>query len=736
MHEQENNSFHRIVDTSSIHTISALPGLARNGRRTLRLSIASTFTSNPLEDVLTFWSEKSGYRASLHFSPYDQIFQELMDQNSSLNHPDHHARVVILKVDDWIRNLTNTVDFFDHRHIVANIESLGKYAIRAAAYVKSPLFIIITRNSKGSPISEKKQNEYEKLIKNTLSNHSNICVITSREIDQKFEVVDYYDDQRDQLGHIPYKKAYFSAIGTSLFRGVLASQRNPFKVIVLDCDNTLWGGVCGEVHPDKLNMSAPYSDLHSFMLRQIRSGKILCLCSKNVQEDVDRVFHERPDMVLGKENFVSSRINWQPKSQNIKELADELNLGLDSFIFVDDNPVECAEVRTNCPQVLTINLPENPEEIGVFLDHIWAFDTLKLTHEDKHRTRFYKDHIKRTGFQDSSASMNEFIEGLNLDIRIRDVTSDEIGRVSQLTYRTNQFNFTTIRRSVEEIQELLDRDGLVCKVCRVKDRFGDYGLVGAMIYERLPDRILLDSFMLSCRVLGRGVEYSMLRAVGEAANAHGVNSVWVQFSETEKNRPAFNFLQSVSEGISGNTPLTDSGYWMPSDELTGLTYKPGDLKPGETGVNGHAKKKRSIALREHQWQMYEQIATELYQPSKIAEFIDTQKKSTVWQPPESSASKDKGTLQLISKIWQKILNRDDIGPDEHFFAVGGTSFKAVEVLSELNVEFNRNLTIVTLFEHSTIRLLADLVENNEKNSSDLERIRKKAGSGRNRYRRK
>ncbi|MEX2573307.1 MAG: phosphopantetheine-binding protein, partial [Balneolaceae bacterium] len=343
----------------------------------------------------------------------------------------------------------------------------------------------------------------------------------------------------------------------------------------------------------------------------------------------------------------------------------------------------------------------------------------------------YKDNIKRSGFQNDSSSLKEFIEGLNLDIRIKEATPEEISRVSQLTYRTNQFNFTTIRRSEKEIEEVLGRDGFVCKVCRVKDRFGDYGLVGAMLYKILPGRILLDSFMLSCRVLGRGVEHSMLRSVGETARAHGLGTVQVNFGETEKNLPARNFLQAVSRDYSGSIPLTDEGYVMPSDYLSGLIYDPDNQKSGESRANGQVKKSVSNASREHQGQIFEQIAKELHQPSKIDELLREKKDSNVKKPPASSSA-ERDPLQKITEIWESTLDRENIGPDEHFFAVGGTSLKAVEVLSQLNEQFNKNLTIVSLFEHSTIRLLAELVESRVENNSEFDRIIKRAGSRRNR----
>lgn len=723
------------MDSSAILTNSSLEWDAQDGWSTLNISVASTFTCNPIEDTLRFWGQKFGYKTTLNFSPYDQVFQELMDPTSSLNHPSQDARVLLLRIDDWVRNLPDTGQLSLYSHIVANIHDLKTFAAMAMTFVDTPLFVCIARNSKTTRIHPECHTYYEQFIKNELSTYTNIHVTTSEDFDNMYCVEDYYDAQKDQLGHIPFKRAYFTALATTVFRKVLASKRAPYKVIVLDCDHTLWGGVCGEVPPNQLDLSYPYVYLQAFMLMQKASGKILCLCSKNVKEDVDKVFLERRDLPLRKEDLVRCKINWQPKSRNLKELSEELNLGLDSFIFIDDNPVECAEVRANCPEVITLNLPEKPEKIREFLNHAWVFDTLTTTGEDTKRTQLYKENAERTGFKESSSSLKEFIDGLKLEIRISEAIPEELSRVSQLSYRTNQFNFTTIRRSEVDIEKLLGGNGFNCKVCRVKDRFGDYGLVGVMLYKLLPSKVIVDTFMLSCRVLGRGVEYSMLRSVGETARARGSDIVIIKFRHTEKNLPAWNFLQSVIEGNSENISLTDDGFEIPTEYLTELTYDPDTHNSRDQKSNGLAKKPRAIAPIQYQGHIFEMIAKELHHPSKIDELVHAGSESNGWKTSVSSASLEKDPLQLITNIWMNILDRDKIGPDEHFFDIGGTSLKAVEVLSQLNEQFNKNLTIVSLFEHSTIRSLVDLFENKKKETSEFDKVIERAGSRRNHYKR-
>jgi len=333
-----------------------------------------------------------------------------------------------------------------------------------------------------SPTDEKAFNGlHEKLqeqLETELQQNPSICLIKSQELLRTYPVQEYYDPYGDELGHIPYNLTFFTALGTILARKILALKSSPYKVIALDCDNTLWNGICGEDGVKGVKIDAPFRALQEFIIAQQATGKLICLCSKNQADDVFAVFEQHPDMLLQRNHLVNWRINWQEKSQNLQSLAEELQLGLDSFIFIDDNPIECAKVRANCPEVLTLQLPQESEKIPQFLDHIWAFDQLQTTQEDQQRTNLYQQNIQRQRLQENSLSFEDFLAQLNLEIEISPVQKEELTRVAQLTQRTNQFNLTTIRRSESQIKQLCNSGELDCRGVKVKDRFGDYGLVG------------------------------------------------------------------------------------------------------------------------------------------------------------------------------------------------------------------------------------------------------------------
>src|SRR5207244_2541828 len=323
--------------------------------------------------------------------------------------------------------------------------------------------------------------EAEQTLRTAAATIPNVHTIRSASPLQQYPVDEYYDPHSDQAGHIPYTSQGYAAIGTTLVRTIYNLQRPPFKVIVLDCDNTLWKGVCGEDGPQGIEVSAPFRRLQEFMLGRMNAGMLLCLCSKNNEQDVLDVFDQRTDMVLKREHLVARRINWNSKSENVMSLAHELNLGLESFIFIDDNPVDCADIRINCPGVLTLQLPQRSESIPAFLNRLWAFDHAGATEEDRARTRMYQENAERQRFREQTLSLKDFVNGLQLRVEIAEAT----------------------------------------------------------------DRYKVDTLLLSCRVLGKGVEHAVLAHLGQQAAREGKRLVELSHRPTEKNAPVREFIRNI-----------------------------------------------------------------------------------------------------------------------------------------------------------------------------------------------
>jgi len=537
----------------------------------------------------------------------------------------------------------------------------------------------------------------------------NVHTINSTSPLRLYPVTDYYDPHSRLLGHIPYTEECYAAIGTALSRTIFNLNRKSFKVIVLDCDNTLWKGVCGEDGPLGVEMSLPYRALQEFMIGQMNAGMLLCLCSKNNERDVMDVFEQRTEMLLKREHLVSWRINWNSKSENIKSLANELNLGLDSFIFIDDNPVDCTDVRINCPGVWTLQTPQDSRSIPSFLNHVWAFDHMSFTAEDRNRTRMYQENAQRQQFHEQTFSLKDFIKGLQLRVEIDEAADDQLGRVSQLTFRTNQFNFTTIRRYENEVRDFLSREHATCQVVRVADRFGDYGLVGVVMYETAGERYKVDTCLLSCRVLGRGVEHAVLSHLGQQAVLENKKFVELPCVPSEKNLPARKFIKSIG-GPFGNEAGTS---WIfPAEYLAALEYEPegqgqngNDTSAGSTidTFTRHAATPSAVHESSGRLQQIAESLCDIHQLSKAMEEYRLRKLPHPTDGDFTAAT----TLQAeVMKIWKKVLGRAQIGINDNFFDVGGTSLKAVQVIATIKKELKQNLSIVNLYEYPTVALLA------------------------------
>jgi FkbH-like protein len=284
------------------------------------------------------------------------------------------------------------------------------------------------------------------------------------------------------------------------------------------------------------------------LLELKKRGVLLVLASKNEEADVWDVFDRHPDMVLRRGDIAGYRINWKEKSSNLRELAEELNLGLDSFVFIDDSPVERLEVETNAPMVTVVPMPKEPARYAETLSKLWCFDSASITVEDTMRTQFMAQEQQRRESQENAISLQSYLESLQLVVEIQAAQEIDLARVAQLTQKTNQFNLSLIRRSLTEIREI-HKSGTIL-VLNVKDRFGDYGLVGVAILKPENGCMLLDTFLISCRILGRGVEQAFLCTLFDFAYHKNLKAILAPYRSGSRNGQVKTFLLKM--GFSQN----------------------------------------------------------------------------------------------------------------------------------------------------------------------------------------
>lgn len=337
------------------------------------------------------------------------------------------------------------------------------------------------------------------------------------------------------------------------------------KVLVLDADNTLWGGVIGEDGIDGIALGPDYpGSLYVEFQRRIlglqQRGFVLAMCSKNNPADVDQVLQKHPHQVLREEHFAARRVNWTTKPENLRSLAEELNLGLDAFIFVDDSDHECAAVRHALPQVEVVQVPSRAVDVPSCLDQVARLEVLFMTREDMQKTAMYAQERRRRELIADTAGQAQggmdYLRRLDMRMRIQLDPKSHVPRLSQLTQKTNQFNLTTRRYDEQRVQDMLQSDAWLVADFSLADAFGDSGIVGLAVFEwRAPDVVRLDTFLMSCRVIGREAEFAFLQALLRLLSARGVHAVDAEYLPTAKNVLVKDFLPS--QGF-----LQDSqGFW-------------------------------------------------------------------------------------------------------------------------------------------------------------------------------
>jgi FkbH-like protein len=649
-----------------------------------------------------------GMSAAVKFSGYNQVFQTLLDPTGLMSKKTF-ANAVLIRLEDWIEGDKSTIDPIAWKNRLKPI--VGELFTAVRAFVRpSPILVLVCSPStkiSGETGAAAVLNELTTEIVTGLKGIPGVYAFGPQAVASLYPVSDYYDAGADSVGRIPYTAKYFAALGTFLTRMALALRRSPYKAIVLDCDNTLWAGVCGEGGVRAVSVGPGFRAMQEFIAAQSAEGKILCLCSKNIEADVWEIFEHHPDMLLQREQVVGHRINWLPKSENLRELAKELKLGLDSFIFLDDNPVECAEVRLNCPEVLTLQAPAQGEDWPEFLKHVWAFDQLKVTDQDRQRTASYLQNARREAVRKESTGLDDFLERLDLRVDITPPTSAQMARAAQLTERTNQLNLSTIRRNETEILTVVEDFRHRCYVVEVKDRFGDYGLVGLTITRADPKALVIDTMLLSCRVLGRGVEHRMVAFIGERANALGLAEVEIPFVRSKKNQPALDFLNSIAGNYRSET-ADGFVYRLPADTAAGIKAQaisapPPEVEKETAGATAIVPTAAVVP--------YQRIATEFQHADSILAAVNAAPSSLAESLPQDTFIEPQNDRQRqLAKIWCKVLKLPRVGICDDYFALGGTSVLSVRLVLEIEKVFGRLIPIATLLKAPTIQRLADFLE--------------------------
>lgn len=527
----------------------AFAGATAKPLASVKCAFLSSFTIEPLVDFAIVEAAASGIRLDAHVAPYGMVSQEILDPTSNLyaESPDF-----VVLMSEFPGSSSNVPGGEAHDAAAEAVGGLVALADSFAQHGSGRLLI-------GTFLAEPRWPLHAQLdgwrATIELANRSLIEALADRPEAQVCDVdaLAAYHGYRSAtspqmlaMARIPYSEAFMSLLASKIVSHLKAETGLARKCLVVDCDNTLWGGVVGEEGIDGIALGdgspgREYIALQQAAAELYREGVLLAINSKNNLEDVIQVLAEHPHMVLREQHFASIQANWDDKVSNMRRIADELNIGIDSLVFVDDNPAERHLVRELLPEVGVLELPEDPALFGRTLRESSEFTKTTVTEDDRRRGEMYAAQRTRAALESAATSLDEFLRSLEMVACVRVDAVSDVKRVAQLTMKTNQFNLTTRRYGEADIARMMDADDWVVFALDVEDRFGDNGTVGVALVEKGGGDWRIDSFLLSCRVIGRRVEEVLLDRILVDAAAGGAQQVRGDFIPTAKNKLAADF---------------------------------------------------------------------------------------------------------------------------------------------------------------------------------------------------
>ena len=522
-----------------------------------RLAVLHSFTVDPAVSVLKAAAAVAGIDLVVHLGDFNTYAQEILDERSSLYSFSPAAVILAVQTQDASPALWGDFADLSAEEVEAEVERvagifdnlIGVFRSRSKAHLvvhnlelpPTPAAGILDCQSGGGQ-AEAVRRVNRRLLASAGA-RAGVYLLDYDALVGRHGRLRWRDQRKWLTMRMPVAADCLGSLAEEWLRFLCPLVGKVCKALVTDLDNTLWGGVIGEDGLEGIALGpeypgAAYRALQRAILDLYRRGVILAVCSKNNHDDAVEAISRHPGMLLRPEHFAALRINWNDKAQGLREIAAELNVGTDALAFLDDSPAERRWVRTQMPEVTVIDLPERPLDYAAALRNAPVFERLTLSGEDSQRGRLYAEQRQRAEVKASAASLEDFYRSLRMEVDIATVTRQTLPRVAQLTQKTNQFNMTTRRYGPQEVAEMAGDPARRVYALWVRDAFGDSGLVGVAIARRSQEACELDTFLLSCRVIGRTVETAFLSAVAEQARAEGARKLVGWHLPTKKNAPA------------------------------------------------------------------------------------------------------------------------------------------------------------------------------------------------------
>ncbi len=532
------------------------------GLPSFRIAILRNFTVEPLLPIIKSEVARMGFFPEIYLGNYDAIAAEVMDEKSKFYAFKPHFVILAQWLDNLARELMKSFIDFSKERLGVTVDRIFETITTQIRQIRKLSIAIILINNFPLPYPMAfriLEGQREDMQRNTIRKIN----LELRRLTEEFRnvfIVDYeylmarvglwkgYDERYWQMAGVPFSQAVLLPFAFEYIQFIRAFSGKTYKCIILDCDNTLWGGVIGEdgLEGIKLDTTYPGSCYVAFqkeILKLHNRGIILALCSKNNEADVLEVFRKHPDIVLKENHFATWKINWEDKAANIRKIVEELNIGMDHVVFVDDSEYEIGLVKFQIPEIQTILLPSEPSQLRLALLEKGYFDSLSLTQEDKDRTKMYKEEATRRRMYSEAKSIEDYLTELQIVAHIGIPGSFHIPRVAQLTQKTNQFNLTTRRYTEGDIETFVKNNDADVWYLHLKDKISDLGLVGTGIIKYNGSVAEIDSFLLSCRILGRNAEDAFLSYMIQYVKDRGYKTLLGRYIRSSKNQQVADFYK-------------------------------------------------------------------------------------------------------------------------------------------------------------------------------------------------
>lgn len=564
---------------------------------TFKLGIVSNATLNLFAPALKASALRHGILLEVIQADFDQVIQEALNPDSLINTANVDA--ILIAVDHrgypfssetltCTSSGTTASDAINYLNQLRNgfAQNCGAPCI-IQSLVCPPFSLLGSLDRQLQGLLKKEITDFNSLLIDAIKDSSDI-LLDIASLANDVGTNNWFDERQWFMSRMPFSNEFIPLYGENIARTLAAIRGKSKKCLVLDLDNTLWSGVIGDdgVEGIHIGQGHPLGEAHQAIQQYAKElknhGIILAVCSKNEENIALQPFRENPDMVLKEEDIAIFVANWNDKASNIKHIANTLNIGLDALVFVDDNPMERDIVRTVLPDVSVPEIPEDPSLIPRTLCAAGFFDLINFTSDDAQRSDQYRANAMRQQALESSCSLDNYLASLEMSIELKPFDKTGRKRITQLINKTNQFNLTTQRYTETEVEHFEANPKYFTQQVRLSDKFGDNGMISILIAEKEDKTLIIDSWLMSCRVIKRRVEEVLCDQLVATAKAEGIETIRGQYSPTPKNKLVQKHYQDL--GFTLIDTSNDVDIWElnvdnyqpkhPPMEITTQTTKP------------------------------------------------------------------------------------------------------------------------------------------------------------------